>query len=358
MGMWGGIKAGMDQLRQDEKDQKIADLQTRADERAEENFKLNQLKFKMETLKDLNLYNPTRSNSDKTNKTVKDVLKLKNRLRENFNTYSEEDQKRITDYENQIVQDPLEAAEVLKALTSLGEKGRKFSPLELIDTFEIINFVEGTNTEKRAELAETLNVDLSMDEFVKLAELAATYTPPSVTVDYSRADVTPMTVDQMKAQAATFERWLSRESNRVVNSEDTPESTKTTIIALQNELESSNPRLVQNATDKLNLLLFPDTSVFEVVKDQPWATRISENKFILPPLPAVVKDTGTPPVTAAAISFLNNNPNNLPIEELKAQFEKKYKVSAEDYITNNTIEKNTPGGYSDMNQEDFLNESR
>ena len=358
MGMWGGIRAGMDQLRQDKKDQKIADLQTRADERAEENFKLNQLKFKMETLKDLNLYNPTRSNSDKTNKTVKDVLKLKNRLREGFNTYSEEDQKRITDYENQIVQDPLEAAEVLKALTSLGEKGRKFSPLELIDTFEIINFVEGTNTEKRAELAETLNVDLSMDEFVKLAELAATYTPPSVTVDYSRADVTPMTVDQMKGQAEQFERWLSRESNRLVNSKDTPESTKTTIITLQNELESSNPRLVQNAIDKLNLILFPDVSVFEVVKDQPWATRINENKFILPPLPPVVKDTGTPPVTAAAISFLNNNPNNLPIEELKRKFEEKYKVSAEDYITNNITEKNNPSGYSDMNQEDFLNESR
>ena len=174
MGMWGGIKAGMDQLRQDEKDRKIADLQTRADKRAEENFKLDQLKFKIDTLKNLNLYKPVGSELDKTNGTVKDVLKLKNRLREGFDTYSKEDQKRITDYENQIIQDPLEASEVLKALTDLGKKGRKFSPLELIDTFEIINFVEGTNTEKRAELAETLNVDLSMDEFVKLAELAAT----------------------------------------------------------------------------------------------------------------------------------------------------------------------------------------
>ncbi len=358
MGMWGGIKAGMDQLRQDKKDQKIADLQTRADKRAEENFKLDQLKFKINTLKDLNLYSPTGSKSNKTNKTVKDVLKLKNRLREGFDTYSEEDQKRITDYENQIIQDPLEASAVLKALTSLGEKGRKFSPLELIDTFEIINFVEGTNTEKRAELAETLNVDLSMDEFVKLAELAATYTPPSVTVDYSRADVTPMTVDQMTKQAAMFERWLGREANRVINSKDTSQEIKKDIVTLQGELNSSNEIVRQRAMDAMTSILFPDLSVFEVVKNEPWGNRIDENIYILPPYNPVVKDTGTPPVTAAAISFLNNNPNNLPIEELKAQFEKKYKVSAEDYITNNTTEKNTPSGYSDMNQEDFLNESR
>ena len=358
MGMWGGIRAGMDQLRQDEKDQKIADLQTRADKRAEETFKLNQLKFKMETLKDLDLYNPTGSKSDKTNKTVKDVLKLKNRLRENFNTYSEEDQKRITDYENQITQDPLEASGVLKALTDLGKKGRKFSPLELIDTFEIINFVEGTNTEKRAELAETLNVDLSMDEFVKLAELAATYTPPSVTVDYSRADVTPMTVEEMTKQAATFERWLGREANRVINSKDTSQEIKKDIVTLQGNLNSSNEVVRQSAMDALTSLLFPDTSVFEAVKNEPWGNRIDENVYILPPYTPVVKDTATPPVTAAAISFLNNNPNNLPIEELKTQFEKKYKVPAEDYITNNTTEKNTPSGYSDMNQEDFLNESR
>ena len=358
MGMWGGIKAGMDQLRQDEKDRKIADLQTRADKRAEENFKLDQLKFKIDTLKNLNLYKPGGSELDKTNGTVKDVLKLKNRLREGFDTYSKEDQKRITDYENQIIQDPLEASEVLKALTDLGKKGRKFSPLELIDTFEIINFVEGTNTEKRAELAETLNVDLSMDEFVKLAELAATYTPPSVTVDYSRADVTPMTVEQMTKQAATFERWLGREANRVINSKDTSQEIKKDIITLQGNLNSSNEVVRQSAMDALTSLLFPDTSVFEAVKNEPWGNRIDENIYILPPLPPVVKDTGTPPVTAAAISFLNNNPNNLPIEELKAQFEKKYKVSAEDYITNNTTEKNTPSGYSDMNQEDFLNESR
>ena len=358
MGMWGGIRAGMDQIRQDEKDQKIADLQTRADERAQETFKLSQLKFKMETLKDLNLYNPTGSKSDKTNKTVKDVLKLKNRLREGFDTYSEEDQKRITNYENKIVQDPLEAAEVLKTLTELGKKGRKFSPLELIDTFEIINFVEGTNTEKRAELAETLNVDLSMDEFVKLAELAATYTPPSVTVDYSRADVTPMTVEQMTKQAATFERWLGREANRVINSKDTSQEIKKDIVTLQGNLNSSNEIVRQSAMDALTSLLFPDTSVFEAVKNEPWGKDIDKNIYILAPLPPVVKETGTPPVTAAAISFLNNNPNNLPIEELKAQFEKKYKVSAEDYITNNTTEKNTPSGYSDMNQEDFLNESR
>lgn len=349
MGMWGGIKAGMDQLRQDEKDRKIADLQTRADKRAEENFKLDQLKFKINTLKDLNLYKSGGSKSDKTDGTVKDVLKLKSRLREGFDTYSEEDQKRITDYENQIVQDPLEASGVLKALTDLGKKGRKFSALELIDTFEIINFVEGTNTEKRAELAETLNVDLSMDEFVKLAELAATYTPPSVTVDYSRADVTPMTVDQMKAQAATFERWLSRESNRVVNSEDTPESTKTTIITLQNELESSNPRLVQNAIDKLNLILFPDVSVFEVVKDQPWATRINENKFILPPLPPVVEketNTTTKVVPQEAIDLLNNNPTDI----IKQQFEKTYGVLAKDYLRGDS--------YKTMNQSDFLTESQ
>ena len=356
--MWGGIKAGMDQIRQDEKDQKIADLQTRADERAQETFKLSQLKFKMEILKDLNLYNPTGSKSDKTNKTVKDVLILKNRLREDFDTYSEEDQKRITNYENQIVQDPLEAAGVLKALTELGKKGRKFSPLELIDTFEIINFVEGTNTEKRAELAETLNVDLSMDEFVKLAELAATYTPPSVTVDYSRADVTPMTPEEMTNQAVMFKKWLGREANRVINSKDTSEKITTDIVTLQSELNSSNEIVRQSAMDALTSLLFPDTSVFEAVKNEPWGNRIDENIYILPPLPPVVKDTATPPVTAAAISFLNNNPNNLPIEELKAQFEKKYKVSAEDYITNNTTEKNTPSGYSDMNQEDFLNESR
>ena len=119
MGMWGGIKAGMDQLRQDEKDRKIADLQTRADKRAEENFKLDQLKFKIDTLKNLNLYKPVGSELDKTNGTVKDVLKLKNRLREGFDTYSKEDQKRITDYENQIIQDPLEASEVLKAIKEL-----------------------------------------------------------------------------------------------------------------------------------------------------------------------------------------------------------------------------------------------
>lgn len=356
--MWGGIKAGMDQIRQDEKDQKIADLQTRADERAQETFKLSQLKFKMEILKDLNLYNPTGSKSDKTNKTVKDVLILKNRLREDFDTYSEEDQKRITNYENQIVQDPLEAAGVLKALTELGKKGRKFSPLELIDTFEIINFVEGTNTEKRAELAETLNVDLSMDEFVKLAELAATYTPPSVTVDYSRADVTPMTPEEMTNQAVMFKKWLGREANRVINSKDTSEKITTDIVTLQSELNSSNEIVRQSAMDALTSLLFPDTSVFEAVKNEPWGKDIDKNIHILAPLPPVVKETGTPPVTAAAISFLNNNPNNLPIEELKAQFEKKYKVSAEDYITNNTTEKNTPSGYSDMNQEDFLNESR
>ena len=356
--MWGGIKAGMDQIRQDEKDQKIADLQTRADERAQETFKLSQLKFKMEILKDLNLYNPTGSKSDKTNKTVKDVLILKNRLREDFDTYSEEDQKRITNYENQIVQDPLEAAGVLKALTELGKKGRKFSPLELIDTFEIINFVEGTNTEKRAELAETLNVDLSMDEFVKLAELAPTYTPPSVTVDYSRADVTPMTPEEMTNQAVMFKKWLGREANRVINSKDTSEKITTDIVTLQSELNSSNEIVRQSAMDALTSLLFPDTSVFEAVKNEPWGKDIDKNIHILAPLPPVVKETGTPPVTAAAISFLNNNPNNLPIEELKAQFEKKYKVSAEDYITNNTTEKNTPSGYSDMNQEDFLNESR
>ena len=356
--MWGGIKAGMDQIRQDEKDQKIADLQTRADERAQETFKLSQLKFKMEILKDLNLYNPTGSKSDKTNKTVKDVLILKNRLREDFDTYSEEDQKRITNYENQIVQDPLEAAEVLKTLNELGKKGRKFSPLELIDTFEIINFVEGTNTEKRAELAETLNVDLSMDEFVKLAELAATYTPPSVTVDYSRADVTPMTPEEMTNQAVMFKKWLGREANRVINSKDTSEKITTDIVTLQSELNSSNEIVRQSAMDALTSLLFPDTSVFEAVKNEPWGKDIDKNIHILAPLPPVVKETGTPPVTAAAISFLNNNPNNLPIEELKAQFEKKYKVSAEDYITNNTTEKNTPSGYSDMNQEDFLNESR
>ena len=356
--MWGGIKAGMDQIRQDEKDQKIADLQTRADERAQETFKLSQLKFKMEILKDLNLYNPTGSKSDKTNKTVKDVLILKNRLREDFDTYSEEDQKRITNYENQIVQDPLEAAGVLKALIELGKKGRKFSPLELIDTFEIINFVEGTNTEKRAELAETLNVDLSMDEFVKLAELAATYTPPSVTVDYSRADVTPMTPEEMTNQAVMFKKWLGREANRVINSKDTSEKITTDIVTLQSELNSSNEIVRQSAMDALTSLLFPDTSVFEAVKNEPWGKDIDKNIHILAPLPPVVKETGTPPVTAAAISFLNNNPNNLPIEELKAQFEKKYKVSAEDYITNNTTEKNTPSGYSDMNQEDFLNESR
>ena len=110
--------------------------------------------------------------------------------------------------------------------------------------------------------------------------------------------------------------------------------------------------------DAMTSILFPDLSVFEVVKNEPWGNRIDENIYILPPYNPVVKDTGTPPVTAAAISFLNNNPNNLPIEELKAQFEKKYKVSAEDYITNNIVEKNTPSGYSDMNQEDFLNESR
>lgn len=349
MGMWGGIRAGMDQLRQDEKDRKIADLQTRADKRAEENFKLDQLKFKIETLKDLNLYKSGGSNSGKTNETVKDVLKLKNRLREGFDTYSKEDQKRITDYENQIVQDPLEASGVLKTLTDLGKKGRKFSPLELIDTFEIINFVEGTNTEKRAELAETLNVDLSMDEFAKLAELAATYTPPSVTVDYSRADVTPMTVDQMKAQADTFERWLSRESNRVINSKDTPESTKTTIITLQNELESSNPRLVQNAIDKLNLILFPDISVFEVVKDQPWATRISENTFILPPLPPVVENkttTTTKVVPKEAIDYLNNNPTDL----VKKQFEETYGVLSKDYLKGDS--------YKTMSQSDFLTESQ
>ena len=358
MGMWGGIRAGMDQIRQDEKDQKIADLQTRADERAQETFKLSQLKFKMEILKDLNLYNPTGSKSDKTNKTVKDVLILKNRLREDFDTYSEEDQKRITNYENQIVQDPLEAAGVLKALTELGKKGRKFSPLELIDTFEIINFVEGTNTEKRKELAETLNVDLSMDEFVKLAELAPTYTPPSVTVDYSRADVTPMTPEEMTNQAVMFKKWLGREANRVINSKDTSEKITTDIVTLQSELNSSNEIVRQSAMDALTSLLFPDTSVFEAVKNEPWGKDIDKNIHILAPLPPVVKETGTPPVTAAAISFLNNNPNNLPIEELKAQFEKKYKVSAEDYITNNTTEKNTPSGYSDMNQEDFLNESR
>ena len=356
--MWGGIKAGMDQIRQDEKDQKIADLQTRADERAQETFKLSQLKFKMETIKDLNLYNPTGSKSDKTNKTVKDVLKLKNRLREGFDTYSEEDQKRITNYENKIVQDPLEAAGVLKALTELGKKGRKFSPLELIDTFEIINFVEGTNTEKRAELAETLNVDLSMDEFVKMAELAATYTPPSVTVDYNRADVTPMTTDQMTNQAVMFKKWLGREANRVINSKDTSQEIKKDIVTLQGNLNSNNEIVRQSAMDALTSLLFPDTSVFEVVKNETWGKDIDKNMYILAPYTPVVKDTGTPPVTAAAISFLNNNPNNLPIEELKAQFEKKYKVSAEDYITNNTTEKNTPSGYSDMNQEDFLNESR
>ena len=110
--------------------------------------------------------------------------------------------------------------------------------------------------------------------------------------------------------------------------------------------------------DVLTNLLFPDTSVFEAVKNKPWGNRIDENKYILPPYTPVVKDTATPPVTAAAISFLNNNPNNLPIEELKTQFEKKYKVPAEDYITNNITEKNNPSGYSDMTQEDFLNESR
>ena len=347
MGMWGGIRAGMDQLRQDKKDQKIADLQTRADERAEETFKLNQLKFKMETLKDLNLYNPTRSNSDKTNKTVKDVLKLKNRLRENFNTYSEEDQKRITDYENQIVQDPLEAAEVLKALTSLGEKGRKFSPLELIDTFEIINFVEGTNTEKRAELAETLNVDLSMDEFVKLAELAATYTSPSVTVDYSRADVTPMTDDRMAKQAEMFERWLSREANRVINSKDTSQGIKKDIITLQGNLDSSNKVVRQSAMDALTSLLFPDTSVFEVVKNEPWGNRINENIYILPPREPVVKET---PIAKKSLEEAVNILKTNPTEKNKKYFEKTYGVSADTYLT--------VSGYEDMTSSDFLNESQ
>jgi len=347
MGMWGGIRAGMDQLRQDEKDQKIADLQTRADKRAEETFKLNQLKFKMETLKDLNLYNPTGSKSDKTNKTVKDVLKLKNRLRENFNTYSEEDQKRITDYENQIVQDPLEAAEVLKALTSLGEKGRKFSPLELIDTFEIINFVEGTNTEKRAELAETLNVDLSMDEFVKLAELAATYTPPSVTVDYSRADVTPMTPEQMTKQAATFERWLGREANRVINSKDTSQEIKKDIVTLQGNLNSSNEVVRQSAMDALTSLLFPDTSVFEAVKNEPWGNRIDENIYILPPLPPVVKEK---PLVKKSLEEAVNILKTNPTEKNKKYFENTYGVSADTYLT--------VSGYEDMNPSDFLSESQ
>lgn len=347
MGMWGGIKAGMDQLRQDKKDQKIADLQTRADKRAEETFKLSQLKFKMETLKDLNLYNPTGSKSDKTNKTVKDVLKLKNRLREGFNTYSEEDQKRITDYENQIVQDPLEAAEVLKALTSLGEKGRKFSPLELIDTFEIINFVEGTNTEKRAELAETLNVDLSMDEFVKLAELAATYTPPSVTVDYSRADVTPMTVEEMTKQAATFERWLGREANRVINSKDTSQEIKKDIVTLQGNLNSSNEVVRQSAMDALTSLLFPDTSVFEAVKNEPWGNRIDENIYILPPLPPVIKEK---PLVKKSLEEAVNILKTNPTEKNKKYFENTYGVSADTYLT--------VSGYEDMNPSDFLSESQ
>ena len=86
-----------------------------------------------------------------------------------------------------------------------------------------------------------------MDEFVKLAELAPTYTPPSVTVDYSRADVTPMTVEQMTKQAATFERWLGREANRVINSKDTSQEIKKDIATLQGNLNSSNAVVRQSA---------------------------------------------------------------------------------------------------------------